>query len=455
MNMRFFDPSYPVDDYSAVSTGMTSAYGKIESGDIGTGMLAPYTASKCSTANQHSDMQTGGKNSPTKKSTTKKSTTKKSPTKKSTTKKSPTKKSPTKKSTTKKSTTKKSPTKKSTTKKSPTKKSTIKKKPTTRKMLGGESEYAPVNFNELTSHESLNILQMPHMSGGKNVKSKRSKSKSISMKNLKGGMESSGATPMNMRFFDPSYPVDDYSAVSTGMTSAYGKIESGNIGTGMLAPYTASKCSTANQHSDMQTGGKNSPSRKGNTKKSTVGGNNYASFSSDNIENNEYTQYEPLQTGGKKKINKNKSLKGGDGPIPYISDAGINAVQKVANSAINDFTSFMEKLDQDYLKSVEDIKAMKIGDQRLVQGGSKKKNRKLKGGNGSDYALTSNSRGPVNAPDDYWGVPGETWFRQFSKTGDYIPNSMLPYAATPKLAGIGNSTEIMAYDSLGTDYGSV
>ena len=62
---------------------------------------------------------------------------------------------------------------------------------------------------------------------------------------------------------------------------------------------------------------------------------------------------------------------------------------------------------------------------------------------------------PVNAPDDFWGVPGEQWFKQFNKTGEYIPNSKLAYAATPLLAGIGNSPEVTAYDSLGTDYGSV
>jgi len=123
------------------------------------------------------------------------------------------------------------------------------------------------------------------------------------------------------------------------------------------------------------------------------------------------------------------------------------------------------------------MKSIKIGNQRLIQGGAKdkkssktdKKEKKIikkpmtkkqmtkkqmtkkmsmkKGGSiGSDFASTLNSRGPVNSPDDYWGVPGEEWFRQFNKTGDYIPNSKLPYAATPLLAGTNESGVVSGYD---------
>jgi len=69
----------------------------------------------------------------------------------------------------------------------------------------------------------------------------------------------------------------------------------------------------------------------------------------------------------------------------------------------------------------------------------------MKGGDGSDWALTANSRGPSNAPDNYFGVSGEKWFRQFNKTGEYIPNSKLSEAATPGLIGKKN-TKVMGFD---------
>jgi hypothetical protein len=72
------------------------------------------------------------------------------------------------------------------------------------------------------------------------------------------------------------------------------------------------------------------------------------------------------------------------------------------------------------------------------------------GSNGSDFALTLNSRGPANAPNDYWGVNGETWFRQFNKTGDYIPNSQLKYAAAPISTGYGQpmNNTVSGYDQM-------
>jgi hypothetical protein len=216
--------------------------------------------------------------------------------------------------------------------------------------------------------------------------------------------------------------------------SAYGAIESGDIGTGMLAPYTASTCQTANPSSGMKTGG---------SKKSK------------------------------------KSMKGAGGPIPAISDSPVTSIQNGVDGAIDGFSSFMSQLDANYLKSVQYIKSIKIGNQRLIQGGSKgkkssktekkgkkitkmtkkpmtkKMNMKKGGSNGSDFALTLNSRGPVNAPDNYWGVPGEQWFRQFNKTGDYIPNSKLPYAATPLLAGSNESGVVSGYDESTLAYPSV
>ncbi|MFY7987405.1 MAG: hypothetical protein ACOVNP_00880 [Flavobacterium sp.] len=48
--------------------------------------------------------------------------------------------------------------------------------------------------------------------------------------------------------------------------------------------------------------------------------------------------------------------------------------------------------------------------------------KKMRGGGGSDWLSTVNSRGNVAGPNDHWGVSGAKWFDQFEKSGDY--NSM-------------------------------
>jgi hypothetical protein len=192
----------------------------------------------------------------------------------------------------------------------------------------------------------------------------------------------------------------------------------------------------------------------------------------------------PVKKVLKKVLKKKKVQKGGDGPIPEISSGPISSVQGGINGAIGSFSSFMAKLDQDYEKSLDVVKSIKIGNQRLIQEGGKKKvkksstkstkkstkksstkkstkksstkkstkkSKKQKGGDGSDFATTLSSRGPSNAPDDYWGVPGQTWFRQFNKTGEYIPNSQLAQAATPSLIGQESSC-VSGYDEMDLNY---
>jgi hypothetical protein len=66
----------------------------------------------------------------------------------------------------------------------------------------------------------------------------------------------------------------------------------------------------------------------------------------------------------------------------------------------------------------------------MMSGGRKKSSKKLKGGV-SDYATTLSSRGPINYPDNL----SAQRFRYFNKTGTYIPNSMLQYAAAPISTG--------------------
>ena len=541
--LRFFDPNAPLDNYPEISgNSIMTSYGQIESGDIGTGMLAPYTSSTCSTANHSTDIKTGGKKT---KTLIKIKTTKVKKISKD----------------------KKTPIKGGDSEYENffTQEPQSGGKKSKKSIKGGVSEYASVNSDELPSYiyapysndpqnnknecygnyqsggkkskkimkggeyTSINSEELPsttdvlyesynnHQSGGKkskksmkggeyasvnseespsttyalyesynNYQSGGKKSKKSmkggeyasvnseespnttyalyesynnhqsggkkSKKYMKGGMESSGATSMDQRFYNPSIKVDNYNELAgNGIMSAYGPIESGNIGTGMLAPYTSSTCNYANQNTDMKTGGSNSNK------------------------------------------SQRKLLKGGKGgPIPSISDKPVSVVQDTVGKAISGFTDFMKKLDEDYLKSVSYVKTIKIGNQRLIQGGAKSKTptkkvektptkkvektpakkvektptkkvekkttkmvKKKGGGNGSDFALTLNSRGPVNAPDDYWGVPGDQWFKQFNKTGEYIPNSKLAYAATPLLAGVGKNEEVSGYDSLGTDYGSV
>ena len=66
----------------------------------------------------------------------------------------------------------------------------------------------------------------------------------------------------------------------------------------------------------------------------------------------------------------------------------------------------------------------------VMSGGRKKSSKKLKGGV-SDFATTLSSRGPINYPDTL----SAQRFRFFNKTGSFIPNSQLQYAAAPISTG--------------------
>jgi hypothetical protein len=410
-------------------------------------------------------------------------------------------------------------------------------------MMGGvpTGEYQHLE-NEIKSiHSQLNKMQNEidseiSQNGGKGKKTKKTKetketkktkktkkTKETKKKIMKGGMESDGATPMHQRFYNTDATLDNYPEISgNGIMSAYGPIVSGNVGTGMLAPYTSSTCPSANHNTLMKTGGSKSKnnSKKLNKKNKQHGGMESSGatslpqrFYNPNISDTPYSEdsgnnmnsaYGKIQandvgsgllapfnksmtigmkTGGSKKNKKNtksgnkknkKNMKGGkeNGPIPQISSTPVTDVQNALTGAVNDFSKFMEKLDQDYINSVKSIENMKIGNQRLIQGGKKVKKssdkkkktpkkksvlkkKTMKGGDGSDFALTLNSRGPANYPDNTWGVDGETWFRQFSKTGQYIPNSQLANAATPLLAGTNNSNIVSGFNEMENNYGKV
>ena len=208
----------------------------------------------------------------------------------------------------------------------------------------------------------------------------------------KGGAESQGATGMPSEFYSGKKYVGYPSNNGNGVMSAYGPIVAGDVGVGNLAPFNTSRGSSP---------------------------------------------LTMMKTGGRRK---NVSKKGGR--IPSMSDSPFKSMNSVVNGASKKIDTFSKDVKNNYNKSVAKIQQMRTGMARL-QGGAKKK-RSLKGGMGSDFISTLNSRGPANYPDS-----GEKMFRVFNKTGQYIPNSQLAYAAAPKLTGgpkVGNVTGFSSFE---------
>jgi hypothetical protein len=332
------------------------------------------------------------------------------------------------------------------------------------------------------------VKKLKNMIMGKvsTMKKKRSKKQ-------KGGQESSGATPMDMRFFDPKASLISATEDSgMGVNSAYGIIDPRDVGSGMLAPYTTSTSKTANHSSGQQTGGKKSKVKKTKKEKSIM---NKIMKKMSNIKKS-------ILPGDKKKSSKkSKKQKGGKDLMKKMSSEPIIAAQKLTTGMIDGAIDVLDIIVDGYNRTLTEGEKIKIGKQLLMKGGKKspsKKSKKTKksssvkkskktstkkskkssvkkpkkkpstkksvakksvakkslrkkhkGGDGSDFALTLSSRGPANAPDKYWGVDGETWFRQFNKTGQYIPNSRLAEAATPLLLSGPNNNIVMGYDDMG------
>ena len=99
-----------------------------------------------------------------------------------------------------------------------------------------------------------------------------------------------------------------------------------------------------------------------------------------------------------------------------------------------------------------------VGALRNKVGSGKRKQRKSKKGGGSDYLMVHNSRGNVITTDS-GGSNGLSSFRQFTKTGQYIPNSKLTAAAAPISAGIAKDMSVPptghAYDPHASTLGSL
>ncbi len=90
----------------------------------------------------------------------------------------------------------------------------------------------------------------------------------------------------------------------------------------------------------------------------------------------------------------------------------------------------VEKAQQKYKAAQEKAAKKKSTSKKSTSKKSKKVtkkrvSKKIRGGGGSDWLNTVNSRGNVAGPNDHWGVPGGKWFDQFEKSGDYIPMSTL------------------------------
>ena len=354
-------------------------------------------------------------------------------------------------------------------------------------------------------------------SKGKKESTKKVTKKKTTTKKMKGGEESWGATGMPLRYYNPDMKKMNYSSDSgKGIKSAYGPVEPYDVGVGMLAPYTASNSKTANPNTMMKTGGKipkmnpvpvkkiNKLSNKGfklidsffkkleqnyktsvkETKNIKIGNQRLIQGGKKTTPKKKSTKTKSTKTKSTKKDTKKKTtkkstgkkMKGGDSmPSPLTPEFGMNpgvGTQMAVNTDTpNDLLKQMKGAPMNNMASISmsmEESMMSGGKKSTKKKSTTKKSttkksttkksttkksttkksttkKKMKGGDGSDWALTANSRGPSNAPDNYFGVSGEKWFRQFNKTGEYIPNSKLSEAATPGLIGKKN-TKVMGFD---------
>ena len=302
------------------------------------------------------------------------------------------------------------------------------------------------------------------------------------VRKMKGGMETAGATPMPPSFYDPSIKLNNVPSLEgnrdVGMIDLVPNAPGNTLGNVMKTGGSKNKLTHKNKFKKggMETAGAtpmppsfydpsiklvNYPSLEGNR---DVGMVDLVPNAPGNTLGN------LMKNGGSKNklTNKNKFKKGGE-LIPRVSDPS-PGIRSTINGAIDSFADFMKQLDQSYLNSVKYYQSVKIGGKKSSSekknkpkkdsaksksSPKNKKSKKQKGGDGSDFALTLSSRGPSNAPDNYWGVDGETWFRQFNKSGDYIPNSQLAHAAAPLLTSDPKNNTVVGFDEMGNDYGRV
>ena len=75
-----------------------------------------------------------------------------------------------------------------------------------------------------------------------------------------------------------------------------------------------------------------------------------------------------------------------------------------------------------------------IATEKLPPSSPNKNSIGLIGGASSAWRASAYSRGPVNYPNNGW-YDGKQQFNQFTKTGEYIKNTDLPYASSPISTG--------------------
>ncbi len=424
MPMRFYKDNAHLDSYPADSgKGVMSAYGPIQPGDVGSGMLAPYTASDCSYANKATNQQTGGKK---RRVGAKKRVGSKK----------------------RRSVSKKGGAKKKTASKKKT--TTASKKTTTRRrrrsMRGGD--YA--DRDQYVDHP-----EMLHKND----------------------------SPLP-KYKDPNADLVSHAIVAdSGAQSMSGHAEPNDLATWGLAKWTPSKGGARKRRGSSKkkvVSKKKTSTKKRSSSRSKRGGgviprisdkpvttvekaitgsiDKFASFMTDLEKSYEKSISAVRNTkigtarlaGGAKKrksASKKKVVKKSGSKKRVVKKGG--AKKRVTKKKRTSKKRVAKK------GGAKKRVIKKSGSKKKVVKRTSRRMRMKRGGDGSDWALTAASRGPVNAPDSFWSVPGETWFRQFNKTGQYIPNSALPYAAAPSLTMGPDNKIVDGFDPMGQDYGRV
>jgi len=304
-----------------------------------------------------------------------------------------------------------------------------KKKKTTKKNVKGGAEH-----NMMSSEESS-------MMGGKKKKTTK--------KNVKGGAEHHMMSSEESSMMGGNKKKTTKKNLKGGAEHNMMSSEESSMMGGKKKKTTKKNLKGGENHleeHDMM-GGKKSKSSKKTTKKNLKGGDNCLEENSMN--------------GGKKKKTTKKNMKGGEEswgatgmPIQFY-DPKAPLANYPFNSGLNAKSAYGPVDPKDVgvgmLAPMNTSKNAPVPIMsQISQTGGKKKSKlykNKKGGNGSDFISTLNSRGPSNAPDMYWGIDGEKWFRQFNKTANYIPNSQLAKAATPKLLEGPKNDAVIGYNA--------
>ena len=279
------------------------------------------------------------------------------------------------------------------------KKSSSKK--TTKKTMKGGTEHQMMHSEEESSMNS--------MMGGKK---KKSSSKKTTKKTMKGGTEEE--SPMaSMQSMAGGKKKKSSSKKTTKKTMKGGTEEE----------------HTLSNMASMIGGKKKKTSSKKTTKKTMKGGEESWGATGMPIQ-----FYDPKAQLASYPFNSGLNAKSAYGPVDP-KDVGVGMLAPMNTSKTQIGSVNMNN---------------KTGGKKILfkkKSSNKKIMKNKRGGDGSDFISTLNSRGPANAPDKYWDVDGKTWFRQFNTTAEYIPNSQLAKAATPLLVDGPKNQAVIGYNA--------